>query len=92
MTVESFDEYLERHRVDPPPEFGPYPRLPNLTEPEAAAWWNSRTPRERYSAGGWSFDPLESVDVIFSKKWEEWSESDRAAFLNMMRKGWMRVK
>ena len=47
--AESFDDFLERHRAEVP-DRGPYTLLPNLTEQEAASWWNSKTPKERYGA------------------------------------------
>jgi hypothetical protein len=40
--TESFDDFLERHSADVP-DRGPYTLQPNLTERQAAAWWNSKT-------------------------------------------------
>ncbi len=50
---DDFDDFLMRHRhVKHPPEFGSYPKRPNLTEAEAEKWWESKTPLERYRTFG----------------------------------------
>jgi len=53
-------------RTSSTPEFGPYPRRPNLTAAEAEAWWESKTPMERYIAlgGGLVGDPELTEDNI----------------------------
>ncbi len=46
-----FDQACEKYRVTGPlPEFGPYTRRPNLTEGNMKAWWDSKTPLERFAA------------------------------------------
>lgn len=59
--TESFDDFLERHSADVP-DRGPYTLQPNLTERQAAAWWNSKTPGERYCACAMGQSPTKVVN------------------------------
>ena len=92
---ESFDDWIERHVLNPPPEFGPHPLRTNLTEAEAGVWWDSKTPHQRAESMGYGENyrnfKIEDMSVGFRSKWNELPERDRAAFLAGLRKGWIQM-
>jgi len=75
---ETFEDYMSLHRHNP--EWGPYVHHPDLTEEEAAEWWNSRI---------CNLNHIHTAQSSFfsNGRWEDADEERRRFRLDSLRKG-----